>query len=347
MPTMLNGKPTSQGQAMDGYLSWWKERGYRPNGKGLLVPYEKGAASIGNMLTTRGVESITEVKAYDPKNKLFIAGVANAKETDRYEEVVDPEGLLKEAYMKNPVLLYQHNHNEPVGLVTNLNIELIGTMFEGWCGDPAAGPLTQTQEKVRSLICQKILKAVSIGFLAHEIQTPTFNDRGDLVEPALIKRWEMLELSVVAVPANRNSLFNAKADAASKPKVEIPKKLWSFPTLGKDGKFSTRTPKEKEMDEELLKLLTAQSESLKGIATALNALIDGQKSLMSGIEGLGAKGKKPDEEDPKKPDKEDEDKKKSATDVAALSTRVDDIAESVKSLVDSIGLIAERLPKAG
>ena len=57
---------------------------------------------------------------------------------------------------------------------------------------------------------------VSIGFIPQKIQAPTFNDEGAMIDPAVILQWELLELSVVAVPANPDATFEMKQYVESK-----------------------------------------------------------------------------------------------------------------------------------
>lgn len=194
----------------------------------------------------------TTTKAFDPEAKLYIAGVANENSTDRMDEVLDPTGIKIENFVRNSVLLLQHSHNDPIGQVPLIKIESSGVHFEAWIGDPKNGPLTPEQNKARSLVWQGILKACSVGFIPLKIRMPAFNDMGDMVDPAVIEQWELLEHSIVSVPCNAGSLFEAKGKKTDKFKFQLPKvgedgrfiiaktldeKRRSFPRLGKDGKF--------------------------------------------------------------------------------------------------------------
>lgn len=195
-------------QRMAEYAKAWQ--GWRIDGKGALV---RTKAAPADVLFTKATDAIAQIKsALDPKQKLFVAGIANAYEVDRMNEVIDPIGLMGDNYLKNPILLYQHNHSWPVGNLTMLKPENDGVHFEAWIGDPAAADLTEDQIKVRSLVAQRVLRACSIGFIPHQIRMPTYNDMGEMVDPAKIEKWEMLENSVVAVPCNAGSIFDAKKE---------------------------------------------------------------------------------------------------------------------------------------
>jgi phage head maturation protease len=191
-------------ELMAEYAKRWN--GFRIDGKGHLVLVKSDLKE--HRLATKPADF--SIKQFDEKSKLFLAGVANAKEVDRMTEVLEPTGLIDAPFRKNPVLLRQHCHDWPIGNVTSLKPENDGVKFEAWCGDPAAAPLTPMQVETRSLIAQRILRAVSVGFIPQKIRMPAYNDAGDIVDPAVIESWELLELSVVAVPCNASSIFDIK-----------------------------------------------------------------------------------------------------------------------------------------
>lgn len=154
------------------------------------------------------------VSGCDPSEKLYITGIANANVVDRYQEIVVPNGIQVGPYVKNPILLADHCYTcaYAVGLVEELRIEADGVHFDAYVGDPSLGPLTDKQKEVRSLIAQRILKTVSIGFIPKEIEAPEWDETtGKIVKAARILKWEMLELSLVPVPANQDSLFDSKS----------------------------------------------------------------------------------------------------------------------------------------
>ena len=144
--------------------------------------------------------------------KLYIAGVANENAVDRMDERLEPTGVDPKNFMKNQVLLVDHLYTTSavVGRVIELRVESNGVHFEAYIGDPRKAPLTDTQKDVRSLVAQKLIQTVSVGFIPHKIQAPVFDDDFKLIEPAVILAWELLELSLVAVPANPGAVFDLK-----------------------------------------------------------------------------------------------------------------------------------------
>ena len=166
-----------------------------------------------------------ETKQFDPSmDRLEIAGIANANIIDRMDERLDPKGVDTTNFNKNRVLLSDHMYfnKSVIGRVTSVVPEHDGVHFDAFVGDPSKGALTDTQKDIRNLILQGLIQTVSVGFIPHKIQAPSFDDEGKLLDPAVILIWELLELSVVAVPANAGSTFEMRQIA------ETARKYFSF-----------------------------------------------------------------------------------------------------------------------
>ncbi len=148
----------------------------------------------------------------DPDAKLYIHGMANAKISDRMDEVLEPGGIDIRNYLKNKILLADHMYftKASIGIVEDIQVTDAGVKFDAWVGDPQSAQLTEVQKDVRSLIAQGILRTVSVGFIPLEVRAPEYSDDGKLIKPAIIVRWELLELSVVAVPCNPDATFEMR-----------------------------------------------------------------------------------------------------------------------------------------
>ena len=133
------------------------------------------------------------------------------------KEVVDRDGDILRAsgvdfsnYMKNPVFLSFHNSREfPLGKVTKFWVE--GNEVKAIVYFPTLEELStdpnNVSEKARLVdfcyCCYKtgMLNAVSVGFIPLEwIETDNGYD---------ILKWELLEFSAVAVPANQDAIAEA------------------------------------------------------------------------------------------------------------------------------------------
>lgn len=113
---------------------------------------------------------------------------------DREGDVLVPEGARLENYLKNPVVLFGHDHHElPVGAATSITIEPGRGLRASWRwleGDERAG-------RVRNAWDQRALGATSVGF-----SPIRYEPREDDGYGLRYTEWELLEFSIVNVPAN-------------------------------------------------------------------------------------------------------------------------------------------------
>jgi HK97 family phage prohead protease/HK97 family phage major capsid protein len=141
------------------------------------------------------------VKGISENKSLKIAGYANTSDKDRTGDVVLPQAWSKgvENFRRNPILLYQHDHGKPIGKIHNITVDKKGIFVEASVSEAA-----EKQHGVKTLIKDGILKSFSVGF---RIKDADFDKKTDTF---LIKDLELLEISVVSVPANQNSLFSIR-----------------------------------------------------------------------------------------------------------------------------------------
>lgn len=141
------------------------------------------------------------VKGVSDTKALKIAGYANTADKDRTGDVVIPQAWAKgvENFRRNPILLYQHDHSKPIGKIHNITVDKKGIFVEASVSEAA-----EKQHGVKTLIQDGVLKSFSVGF---RIKDADFDKRTDTF---LIKDLELLEISVVSVPANQNSLFSIR-----------------------------------------------------------------------------------------------------------------------------------------
>lgn len=127
--------------------------------------------------------------------ELVIKGNASTPSTDRARDVILLDAWAKggiDNYRKNPILLFNHNYDEPIGKVTEMNLtdrglEVEGVVFEG--------------SKAFPLIKNGVLKTFSVGFLIKDA------DYNKATDGLIIKDAELLEISVVSVPCNQEATF--------------------------------------------------------------------------------------------------------------------------------------------
>lgn len=144
---------------------------------------------------------LTEVKAVENDGVVRISGYANNKYiSDRYGDVPTPFNReyvyeLTE-FKKNPILLLNHNSNigSIAGKVTEIREDVKGLYFEA--------EFTKSEHiaeilHAKQLVQEGILKTVSIGGIWH------YEDEHNRDHLTLA---EIMEISLVAVPADPNAL---------------------------------------------------------------------------------------------------------------------------------------------
>ena len=158
------------------------------------------------------------IKAFkdEADGRLYITGYANTVTKDRAKEIVVAQAWNKgmDNYKKNPVLLFQHDQNKPIGTVTRLEIDSNGLKIEA-AVSTAAEKLYGTQ----TLIKDGALKAFSVCFVPKDGKIDKKTDT------TYITDLELLEISIVSIPANQDSLFNIMKSLSAEDKAEFLSKL--------------------------------------------------------------------------------------------------------------------------
>jgi HK97 family phage prohead protease len=120
-------------------------------------------------------------------------------------DVVVQSGADLSIYKRNPIVLFSHQPESPVGTASGLRIEN-GCLTADIQFAPEG--LSQKADEVCALVKAGILKSVSIGFdpIEAEPLNPS-RPRG----PQRYLRWVLCEISVVAIPANNDAVVTAKS----------------------------------------------------------------------------------------------------------------------------------------
>lgn len=124
---------------------------------------------------------------------------------DRYGDIVEPAGWDLRWFKKNPIALFGHNAGFPIGNWKNPRVEggkLIAELM------PAQRGTSQRIDEIISLIEQDVLRATSVGFRPLD-QEPI--DKAQPFGGQRYKKSELLECSIVSVPANPAALHLAKS----------------------------------------------------------------------------------------------------------------------------------------
>lgn len=124
---------------------------------------------------------------------------------DRYGDVVEPSGWQLDTFRSNPIALFNHQPNLPIGKWQNIRVEDDQLVAEL---QPAEKGTSHRVDEILRLIEQDILRATSVGFRAIE-QEPL--DAKHPSKGVRYKSQELLETSIVSVPANPAALAIARS----------------------------------------------------------------------------------------------------------------------------------------
>lgn len=125
--------------------------------------------------------------------------IVSTPEIDRYGTIIEPSGIDYTAYMSNPVVLAQHGADKfPVGKC--LSMQLINGNLEATIQVEC---ITEEGKNLNSLIAAGFVNAVSVGILPKETEERTIGE--DKIK--VFTKSEMIEFSIVSVPANRGALI--------------------------------------------------------------------------------------------------------------------------------------------
>jgi HK97 family phage prohead protease len=125
---------------------------------------------------------------------------------DRMGDVIEPGGWQLDQIKSDPPVLFNHNRDQVVGRWTDIRVKdgkllgrIVWVQSDKW-------PMAQY---IRDLVREKILRTVSVGFqpVARE---PLTKDADKHHGPFRFTKQQLLECSLVSVPANPNALALAK-----------------------------------------------------------------------------------------------------------------------------------------
>lgn len=161
------------------------------------------------------IESIYfKVKSVD-KVANTVEGVFSAEVEDRQGEIVVQSGWMLENYKKNPVVLWAHNSGQPpIAKMLEIGVNPATNQLEGKM--QFAVNEYDFAATIFNLIIGGYQNAFSAGFINNKYEIDQVNEKVYLIEN------ELLEMSVVPVPANQLALAKSKGiDVSLYEKKEI------------------------------------------------------------------------------------------------------------------------------
>jgi HK97 family phage prohead protease len=102
-------------------------------------------------------------KSFTEDDDLFIAGFASTNNMDRVGDIVETEN-----YTNNPIILFNHDYNQPIGRAVGLKT--------GDNGLELKAKIAKSAGQVGELIKEGILGAFSVGFRVKDAEYMTETD---------------------------------------------------------------------------------------------------------------------------------------------------------------------------
>lgn len=145
--------------------------------------------------------SLLQTKSIDEETRTIV-GIATTPTADRVGDIVEPKG----ATFALPLpLLYQHDHNQPIGHVTAAKVTPKGIEITAQITKvEQPGKLKDRLDEAWDLVKSKLVGGLSIGFKPLEYERIGEKNLG-----MRFTKWLWLELSAVTVPANGDCSITA------------------------------------------------------------------------------------------------------------------------------------------
>jgi HK97 family phage prohead protease len=146
---------------------------------------------------------------------------------DRMDDVIMADGWELANFKKNPIALFGHRSDFPIGRWSNIRV--VDNQLRGYL-DLAPKGTSQRIDELRALLDADILRAVSVGFRPIETKPRKESDWG-----VFFTKAELVECSLVSVPANPNALAVAKSLKISPATIDL-----IFAGHGREGGIARR-----------------------------------------------------------------------------------------------------------
>lgn len=144
-----------------------------------------------------------EKKAAGGSGKLVIEGFASTPDRDRVKDIVLPKAFEKclSKFLEAGTMLLNHDPSQPVGKWTEGKVTDSGLYVKGF--------ISETEKDLQTKVKEGIYSTLSIGFNTID------QEWNAALESNVIKELELLEVSVVTIPANPEARFQALLESKS------------------------------------------------------------------------------------------------------------------------------------
>lgn len=141
-------------------------------------------------------------KAVAEGDDVFIEGWASKTTVDRDNEFIRPGQFLLDNFAKNPMMLFNHDKDKPVGKWVHWEQREEGL----WVKGKLSRSQTPMVQYVRDLVAEGMLNSLSIGFDEKD-QEQYSSGEIELLDV------ELYEISIVSIPAHQDAQFGVSAKA--------------------------------------------------------------------------------------------------------------------------------------
>jgi HK97 family phage prohead protease len=171
-----------------------------------LKLYDEGTFNIQEFFS----DELSRVASQDSTNEneehkddvIKISGWASRYRTedgivvDRDQEVTDTDSMSLTNFLKNPILLYNHNPDYVIGRVVKITKSYEGIFVE------AEVYKMSGLEHVYEAVSRQLLKTFSVGFIPRDF---AYDETTDVF---ILKDGDLFELSIVSIPSNAEAIFS-------------------------------------------------------------------------------------------------------------------------------------------
>lgn len=195
----------------------------------------------------------------DDEDTLIIEGYASTKDIDRTSDIIEAQAWKKrtalKGYKKNPIILAFHRHDKPIGRAEYIEA--------GEDGLTIRAKISKAAGDVYDLIKEGILSTFSVGIIVNELD---YDQEKDVF---LIKNLELLEISVVSVPANPYATFRVSKGFENQKEFE---------EFKKDFKQEINTEEKSIMVEKTTENTTAPTVDVDSITKSVLAALEAKQA---------------------------------------------------------------------
>ena len=152
----------------------------------------------------------------DEDGSVMIRGMASTHDFDRAGDSISVDAWTKgglKNFEKNPIILFNHDYNRPIGRATGLKTTENGLEL--------TAKISKAAKDVVDLVKDGVLGAFSVGF---RVKDADYIEETDGLK---IKDAELFEVSVVSVPCNQSATFSLAKSFDSMEEYEEFKKTFT------------------------------------------------------------------------------------------------------------------------